>query len=117
MTGRNHHAVGVGATQETSFALPGYNGRIPKSAAALPRLLRDNGYNTFAVGKWHLTPQAEYSSAGPFERWPLGLGFERYYGFLGAETNHWSPELVRDNTPIEIPELDGYHLTDRKSVV
>ena len=112
MTGRNHHAVGVGATQETSFALPGYNGRIPKSAAALPRLLRDNGYNTFAVGKWHLTPQAEYSSAGPFERWPLGLGFERYYGFLGAETNHWSPELVRDNTPIEIPEHDGYHLTE-----
>ena len=112
MTGRNHHAVGVGATQETSFALPGYNGRIPKSAAALPRILRDNGYNTFAVGKWHLTPQAEYSSAGPFERWPLGLGFERYYGFLGAETNHWSPELVRDNTPIEIPQHDGYHLTE-----
>lgn len=112
MTGRNHHAVGVGATQETSFALPGYNGRIPKSAAALPRLLRDNGYNTFAVGKWHLTPQAEYSSAGPFERWPLGLGYERYYGFLGAETNHWSPELVRDNTPIDIPQHDGYHLTE-----
>lgn len=116
MTGRNHHAVGVGATQETSFDLPGYSGRLPKSAAALPRLLRDRGYNTMCIGKWHLTPQAEYSAAGPFERWPLGLGFERYYGFLGAETNHWSPELVRDNTPIEVPartsQSDTYHLTD-----
>lgn len=116
MTGRNHHAVGVGATQETSFALAGYNGRLPRSAATLPRILRDNGYNTFAVGKWHLTPQAEYSAAGPFERWPLGLGFERYYGFLGAETNHWSPELVRDNTPISTPERTSvgapYHLTE-----
>jgi len=116
MTGRNHHAVGVGATQETSFALPGYSGRIPKSAAALPRILRDAGYNTMCVGKWHLTPQAEYSAAGPFDRWPLGLGFERYYGFLGAETNQWSPELVRDNTPIETPsrtsQSETYHLTD-----
>jgi arylsulfatase len=116
MTGRNHHAVGVGATQETSFALPGYSGRLPKTAAALPRVLRDLGYNTYCVGKWHLTPQAEYSAAGPFERWPLGLGFERYYGFLGAETNQWSPELVRDNTPIEPPartsQSETYHLTD-----
>jgi arylsulfatase len=115
-TGRNHHAVGVGATQETSFALPGYNGRIPKTAAALPRILRDNGYNTMCVGKWHLTPQADYSASGPFERWPLGMGFERYYGFLGAETNHWSPELVRDNTPIPTPthttQGGAYHLTE-----
>lgn len=116
LTGRNHHAVGVGATQETSFALPGYNGRLPRSAATLARILRDNGYNTFAVGKWHLTPQAEYSAAGPFDRWPLGLGFERYYGFLGAETNHWSPELVRDNAPITSPTRtslgEPYHLTE-----
>lgn len=116
LTGRNHHAVGVGATQETSFALAGYHGRLPKTAASLARILRDNGYNTMAVGKWHLTPQAEYSASGPFERWPLGLGFERYYGFLGAETNHWSPELVRDNTPIQAPsrtsQSETYHLTD-----
>lgn len=116
MTGRNHHAVGIGATQETSFDLPGYSGRLPKSAAALPRLLHDQGYNTFCIGKWHLTPQAEYSAAGPFDRWPLGLGFDRYYGFLGAETNQWSPELVRDNTPIEVPartsQSETYHLTD-----
>lgn len=112
LSGRNHHAVGVGATQETSFALPGYSGRIPRSAALLPRLLRDNGYNTMAVGKWHLTPQVEYSAAGPFDRWPLGAGFEHYYGFLGAETNHWSPEIVRDNSPIETPTREGYHLTE-----
>ena len=77
-------------------------------------MLRDQGYNTMAVGKWHLTPQGEYSAAGPFERWPLGMGFERYYGFLGAETNQWAPELVRDNTHIEPPRTpeEGYHLTE-----
>ncbi|HEY1119014.1 MAG TPA: sulfatase-like hydrolase/transferase, partial [Acidimicrobiales bacterium] len=96
LTGRNHHAVGMGVTQEAALGFPGYHGRIPRSAAALPRVLRDHGYNTMAVGKWHLTPKTEYSAAGPFGRWPLGLGFERYYGFLGAETNHWAPELVRD---------------------
>ena len=114
LTGRNHHAVGMGVTQEAALGFPGYHGRIPRSAAALPRVLRDHGYNTMAVGKWHLTPKNEYSAAGPFERWPLGLGFERYYGFLGAETNHWAPELVRDNTHVEPPRTpeEGYHLTE-----
>lgn len=116
MTGRNHHAVGVGATQETSFALPGYTGRIPRSAATLPRILRDNGFNTMCVGKWHLAPQADYSASGPFDRWPLGLGFENYYGFLGAETSQWHPELVRDNSPVPTPartsQSERYHLTD-----
>jgi arylsulfatase len=114
LTGRNHHAVGMGVTQEAALGFPGYHGRIPRSAAALPRVLRDHGYNTMAVGKWHLTPQTEYSAAGPFERWPLGLGFERYYGFLGAETNQWAPELVRDNTHVEPPRTpeEGYHLTE-----
>ena len=114
LTGRNHHAVGMGVTQEAALGFPGYHGRIPRSAASLARVLRDHGYNTMAVGKWHLTPQAEYSAAGPFERWPLGLGFERYYGFLGAETNQWAPELVRDNTQVEPPRSpeEGYHLTE-----
>src|SRR5690349_12353772 len=89
LTGRNHHAVGMGVTEEAALGFPGYTGRIPPSAATLARTLRDHGYNTMAVGKWHLAPQVEYSSAGPFERWPLGMGFERYYGFLGAETNQW----------------------------
>ena len=75
LTGRNHHAVGMGVTEEAALGFPGYHGRIPRSAASLARVLRDGGYNTMAVGKWHLTPQTEYSAAGPFERWPLGLGF------------------------------------------
>jgi arylsulfatase A-like enzyme len=114
LTGRNHHAVGVGMTMETPLTFPGYTGRIPPSAALLPRILRDNGYNTFASGKWHLVPRGEYSAAGPMTRWPLGqhMGFERYYGFLGAETNHWAPELCRDNTVIDAPQSDGYHLTE-----
>lgn len=101
-------------TMETPLTFPGYTGRIPPSAALLPRILRDNGYNTFAVGKWHLVPRGEYSAAGPMTRWPLGphMGFERYYGFLGAETNQWAPELCRDNTLIDPPQTDGYHLTE-----
>jgi arylsulfatase len=114
LTGRNHHAVGMGLTQESALGFPGYTGRIPRSAATAARVLRDGGYNTIAVGKWHLTSKGEYSATGPFERWPLGLGFERYYGFLGAETNQWSPELVRDNTHVDPPRTpqDGYHLTE-----
>ena len=114
LTGRNHHAVGMGVTQEAALGFPGYTGRIPKSAANLARVLRDNGYNTLAVGKWHLAPKNEYSAAGPFDRWPLGQGFERYYGFLGAETSQWAPELVRDNTHIDPPYTpeEGYHLTE-----
>ncbi len=114
LTGRNHHAVGMGVTQEAALGFPGYTGRIPRSAANLARVLRDNGYNTLAVGKWHLAPKNEYSAAGPFDRWPLGQGFERYYGFLGAETSQWAPELVRDNTHIDPPHTpeEGYHLTE-----
>ncbi|MDP2773402.1 MAG: arylsulfatase [Nocardioides sp.] len=113
-TGRNHHAVGMGVTEEAALGFPGYTGRIPASAASLARILRDNGYNTMSVGKWHLTPQKEYSAAGPFQRWPLGTGFERFYGFLGAETSQWAPELVRDNTHIDPPRTpeEGYHLTE-----
>ena len=114
LTGRNHHAVGMGLTQESALGFPGYTGRIPRSAATVARLLRDNGYNTMAVGKWHLAPQTDYSPSGPFDRWPLGLGFEHYYGFLGAETSQWAPELVRDNTHVEPPRTpqEGYHLTE-----
>jgi arylsulfatase A-like enzyme len=116
LTGRNHHAVAVGMTMETPLGFPGYTGRIPASAALLPRVLRDAGYNTFAVGKWHLVPRGEYSAAGPTTRWPLGqhMGFERFYGFLGAETNQWAPELWRDNTAIDAPRTPeaGYHLTE-----
>jgi arylsulfatase len=114
LTGRNHHAVGMGFLPDIPMAFPGYNGRIPASAATLPRILRDAGYSTFAVGKWHLTPRWETSASGPFARWPLGLGFERFYGFLGGDTNQWAPELVRDNGFVEPPRGpdEGYHLTE-----
>ncbi len=114
LTGRNHHAVGVGLTQETTMGFPGYTGRIPKSAALLSRVLRDAGYNALAVGKWHLAAGGEYSAAGPTDRWPVGMGFDRFYGFLGAETSQWAPELVRDNTAVDPPRTpaEGYHLTE-----
>ncbi len=114
LTGRNHHAVGMGFLTDVPTGFPGYNGRIPPSAAALPRVLRDAGYSTFAVGKWHLAPRWEQSASGPFGRWPLGLGFERHYGFLAGDTNQWTPALVSDNGFIEPPRSpeDGYHLTE-----
>jgi len=114
LTGRNHHAVGMGLLPEVAIRFPGYTGRLPRSAATVARHLRDDGYSTFAVGKWHLAPRDEWSASGPFERWPLGVGFERYYGFLGGDTNQWTPELVCDNHPIDPPRGpgDGYHLTE-----
>ncbi|TXI51824.1 MAG: arylsulfatase [Mycobacterium sp.] len=114
LTGRNHHSVGMGFLTDVPIGFPGYDGRIPPSAATLPRILRDNGYATFAVGKWHLAPRWEQSAAGPFGQWPLGLGFERYYGFLGGDANQWTPELVSDNGFVDPPTTPeaGYHLTE-----
>ena len=76
-------------------------------------MLLQKGYNTFCVGKWHLTPPEHLTAAGPYDRWPLGRGFERYYGFMGGETNQWYPELVYDNHGVEQPAKpeDGYHLS------
>ena len=114
LSGRNHHAVGMGMTMETPMGFPGYTGRIPKSAALLPRILRDNGYSTMAVGKWHLCPRGEYSASGPMDRWPVAQGFEHYYGFLSAETSQWDPPLCQDNTFVDPPRTpaEGYHLTE-----
>ena len=114
LTGRNQHRVGMGFVADLPIGFPGYNGRIPATAAGMPRLLRDAGYNTFAVGKWHLAPRWDQSASGPFTQWPLGLGFERYYGFLNGDTNQWAPDLVADNGFIEAPATptDGYHLTE-----
>lgn len=111
LTGRNHHAVGMGLGA-ISLGFPGYTARIPRSAASLPRILRDAGYSTFAAGKWHLAPHVEMTAAGPFDNWPIGLGFERFYGFLGGMTSQWAPELVRDNGYIDTPGSSDYHLTE-----
>lgn len=114
LTGRNHHSVGMGFLADIPTTSPGYTARIPDRTATLPRVLRGAGYNTMAVGKWHLVPRGERSSAGPFDRWPLGLGFERYYGFLQGDTNQWDPQLVRDNSYVDPPAGpdEGYHLTE-----
>ncbi len=114
MTGRNHHSVGMGVTTEMSTPPPGYTGYRPASAATLAQTLSGNGYSTAAFGKWHQTPPVEISAAGPFNRWPTGEGFDRFYGFMGAEMNHWYPQLFDGTTPVEPtrrPE-DGYHLSE-----
>ncbi|MGH9091587.1 MAG: arylsulfatase [Acidimicrobiales bacterium] len=113
-TGRNHHAVGMGFLADIPLGFPGYTARLPRTAAPLPRILRDAGYSTMAVGKWHLTPRFQRSAAGPFQHWPLGFGFERYYGFLQGDANHWAPNLVSDNHYVEPPAGpgDGYHLSE-----
>lgn len=112
LTGRNHHAIGLAAITEAATGYPGNYGSIPKSAAFVSETLKQNGYNTMAVGKWHLTPYTAYTSAGPFDRWPLGQGFEKYYGFLGGETDQWAPLLCQDNSFIDTPTKPGYHLTE-----
>jgi arylsulfatase A-like enzyme len=114
MTGRNHHSVGMGVTSEMSTLEPGYTGYRPASAATMAQILSGNGYSTAAFGKWHQTPPVEVNAAGPFTRWPTGEGFDRFYGFMGAEMNHWYPQLYDGTTPVEpdrLPE-QGYHLTE-----
>jgi arylsulfatase A-like enzyme len=114
LTGRNHHSNGVASIMETATGYPGYDARMPFENGMLSEILRARGYNTFCVGKWHLSPSEENTQAGPFHRWPLGRGFERFYGFLGGETNQWYPDLVEDNRPIEPPRTpeEGYHLSE-----
>jgi arylsulfatase len=112
LTGRNHHSVGFAAIAEMATGYPGYDSFLPKSAASIAEVLRLNGYSTYCTGKWHLTPTAEATAAGPFDRWPLGLGFERFYGFLPGETDQWHPILTADNHRIRTPERDGYHLSE-----
>ncbi len=114
LTGRNHHTNGIANIVELATGFPGYDGRMPFSSGMIPAMLMTHGYNTFCLGKWHLSPAEENTAAGPFHRWPLGKGFERYYGFLGGETNQWYPELSEDNRSIEQPKLpeEGYHLSE-----
>ncbi|WP_313333176.1 arylsulfatase [Sphingobium yanoikuyae] len=113
INGRNHHSNGMSCITEGSIGFPGGNGIIPFENGFISEILLEQGYNTYAIGKWHLTPTEQTSAAGPYSRWPLGRGFERYYGFLGGDTHQYYPELVRDNMQVE-PEAtpeEGYHLT------
>ncbi|MCP3104615.1 arylsulfatase [Myxococcus sp. K15C18031901] len=114
LTGRNHHSNGMATITEVSLGYPGYNGTIPFENGFLSEMLLEQGYNTYAVGKWHLTPAEQTSAAGPYNRWPLGRGFERFYGFLGGDTHQYYPDLVHDNHPVLPPQTpeEGYHLTE-----
>jgi arylsulfatase A-like enzyme len=114
LTGRNHHSNNMACITEGSTGFLGYNANIPFENGFLSEMLLQQGYNTYAVGKWHLTPVDQVSAAGPYDRWPLGRGFERYYGFLGGDTHQYYPELTYDNHAVEpekTPE-EGYHLTE-----
>ena len=114
LTGRNHHSNGVGRIVELATGYPGYDARIPKANGFLSEILLSLGYATFAVGKWHLTPEDECNAGAPRHRWPLGRGFERFYGFMGGETHQFVPALIADNHQVPPPKTpeEGYHLTE-----
>src|SRR3981189_3020918 len=114
LTGRNHHEIGNWQISELSNDWDGYSGCIPRSSALVAEVLRDYGYSTAVFGKWHNTPAAETTAAGPFENWPTGLGFEDFCGFSGGGASHHQPNLVRNTTvvlPPKSPE-QGYHLSE-----
>ncbi len=114
LTGRNHHSNAMACITEGTTGYPGSNGYIPFENGFLSEMLQQQGYNTYAVGKWHLTALDQSSAAGPYDRWPLGRGFERFYGFMGGETNQYYPALYSDNHTVaagKTPE-EGYHLTE-----
>ena len=114
LTGRNHHAVGMGGITEIATSAPGYNSIRPNTAAPLAEVLKLNGYATAQFGKCHEVPVWETSPMGPFTQWPTGSGFEHFYGFIGGETNQWAPAIYCDTVPVEpdrTPE-EGYHFTE-----
>ena len=114
VTGRNHHSNAMACITEGSTGFPGSNGYIPLENGFLSEILLQHGYNTYALGKWHLSPADQISAAGPYDRWPLGRGFERFYGFLGGETHQYYPDLTYDNHHVEPPKTpeEGYHVTE-----
>ncbi len=114
LTGRSQHAVGMRSVSNFRTGFPNQLGHISNHAATVAEVLRDEGYATFCVGKWHLAPIEQSSAAGPFDQWPLGRGFDRFYGFMEGETDQFHPDLVCDNHPIDAPggPDDGYHVSE-----
>ncbi len=114
LTGRNHHSVGMRGISNWSSGYPSMRGQISNHAATLGEMMREDGYTTFAIGKWHLVSMENSSSAGPFDQWPLARGFDRHYGFLDGETDQFTPDLVYDNHRVEPPKSvsEGYHLSE-----
>ncbi|MDP2202031.1 MAG: arylsulfatase [Methylicorpusculum sp.] len=112
-SGRNHHVNNMGGIIETGTDFPGNTGQIPNNVAPVAEMLRLNGYATAAFGKWHETAAWEASMAGPFDRWPTRQGFDKFYGFLGGETNQWAPFIYEGTKPVELPNDPNYHfMTD-----
>src|SRR5512135_815280 len=114
LTGRNHHSNHMACITEGATGFPGSDGQIPRENGFLSEILVRRGYAAYALGKWHLTPDEETNMAARKDRWPLGRGFERFYGFMGGETHQYYPELVYDNHQVEPPKTpeEGYHLTE-----
>ncbi len=112
LSGRNHHAVGFGSISELIGGWPGYSTNWPTSAASIAQILRANGYNTAAIGKWHLTPDSQQGPAGPFDRWPNALGFDYFWGFLGGEDSQFDPMLAENNNIIGVPRDKNFYLND-----
>jgi len=108
-SGRNHHQVNMGFITEMATGFPGNTGQVPSTTAPLAEMLRLNGYATAAFGKWHETAVWEASVAGPFDRWPTRQGFDKFYGFIGGETNQWAPFLYDGTAVVELPDDPNYH--------
>src|SRR6266704_4762668 len=111
LTGRNHHVNNAGAIMELATAFPGNTGIRPNSVAPLAEMLRLNGVSTAAFGKYHETPPWEVSVSGPYDRWPTHSGFDKFYGFIGGETNQWAPAIFDGTIRVEPPHKPGYHFT------
>jgi arylsulfatase A-like enzyme len=114
ITGRNHHSNAMACITELATGYPGYNGNVPFENGYLSEILLQQGYNTYMIGKYHLIPSELESAAGPYDRWPLGRGFERFYGFMGGDTHQYYPDLVYDNHQVEPPKSpeEGYTLNE-----
>ncbi|HTZ28780.1 MAG TPA: sulfatase-like hydrolase/transferase, partial [Streptosporangiaceae bacterium] len=114
LTGRNHTRNSMACITEAASGFPNASGTIPPENGMVSEIISERGWNTYHVGKWHLCPEAEMNVASPRRNWPTGRGFERFYGFLGAETNQWYPDLIYDNHPVDQPRSpeQGYHFTE-----
>jgi arylsulfatase len=110
-TGRNHHSAAMGKITELATSFPGYTGVLPNDVAPVAKTLNYNGYSTAAFGKWHETAVWEISPSGPMDRWPNHQGFDEFYGFLGGETNQWTPTVYHNQSRVETPESADYHFT------
>ena len=110
-SGRNHHSANAGSIMETATAFPGNTGQIPNSVAPLAEMMRLNGYSTGAFGKWHETAAWETSVSGPFDRWPTRQGFDKFYGFIGGETDQWYPLIYDGVIKVDPPKMENYHFT------